>query len=414
MKPKFRLNCCVFVLWLVVGCSQEKYPLPSPQNASTSFGANDTSYIELFPMWDSAQLGVQLEYPVDIVSGPDGLIFVADEGNDRIVVLTKAGQVQSEGKFARLARVARPRALAIDSKLNLMIANGSDTLYCWNQYLNTVDIDSVAESAVFIDTESGNPVTLTWAELIQRLAAGEEFPPLVRYNFEKNDALVEQARQPYPLYVDARRDASFNGVAAGSYGSEQLYISDGNLDRIISLIIVPQRLFRTRQGSIVMHYRALYTGDIATFGTGAGTVDDPRAMTADQRDNIYFTQLSGNFLVQKLRAPQFEPQYILYQHDIMDLERFVRPFDLALDDANDIFVMDTGAGQVFKFHNSGSQAGQVSSLGDRGLSTARFEDARGIMVSGQVVYVVESGKNRIRRFQYSVSEDDLPDDQKKP
>ncbi len=39
------------------------------------------------------------------------------------------------------------------------------------------------------------------------------------------------------------------------------------------------------------------------------------------------------------------------------------PYDIALDDEGDIFVMDTGAGRVLQVDNSGKNAGQEIDLG---------------------------------------------------
>jgi len=414
MKPYLPTFFYAATILILAGCMQDKYPLPSPQSAPVSFGANDTSYIELQPIWDAAHLATPLSYPVDIVSGPDGLIFVADQNNNRIVTLSKAGIPVYDRGFDRLQGIARPCGLAIDSKLNLLIVNNSDTLYCWNQYLNSVDLDSVAVSGVFIDPQTGNPVELTWNQVVDRLLAGEAFPRIVRLNFSKDNDLIEQAIGIYPLFIDPNQSAAYAGVASGPHGAETLFVSDSYSDRIFRLRLVPRLVFLTKSGNTVVQYRAVFTGDIATYGSGAGTVDTPGALAGDRQGNLYFTQLDGNFLVQKLKAPDFSPQYVLYQHAIMDLERFSMPYDIALDDEGDIFVMDTGAGRVYKFDNSGKNAGQEIDLGDRGIATQIFTDARGIMATNKVVYVAESGKNRIRRFQYSVSDDDLPDDDKKP
>jgi hypothetical protein len=48
------------------------------------------------------------------------------------------------------------------------------------------------------------------------------------------------------------------------------------------------------------------------------------------------------------------------------------------------------------------------------VAAAEFNDARGVLVSDNVIYVVESGENRIRRFEYTISDADLQDDTDKP
>jgi hypothetical protein len=42
-------------------------------------------------------------------------------------------------------------------------------------------------------------------------------------------------------------------------------------------------VFLTKSGNTVVQYRAVFTGDIATYGSGAGTVDTPGALAGDAR-----------------------------------------------------------------------------------------------------------------------------------
>jgi len=403
----------IFILLIVVACGQDKLPLPVPRTTNLSFGANDTSYIELNPVWDASFLGYNFSDPYDITIGPDGVIFVADEGNDRIVALSKAGELLTNNGLGHIS-VSHPRGLAVDSKLNLLITNGSDTLYCWNQYFNFIGIDSVAEKAVVYDEASGDTLHLTFQQIIDRVQSGEPMPNIRGLVFKHDPALVEQARAIYPLYVDEDAGAQYNGVAAGPFGSEIIYVTESTIDKIIRLHLYPDMAVKTEDGFVLFRYRAFLERNIASFGSGAGTVDNPMGITTDADGNLYFTQLSGNFKVQKLSGIDYSPVYILYQHPIMDLNRFDAPYDIALDDAGDIFVMDTGAKKVFKFDNTGTGAGNLLSLGNKGIAKEEFNNGRGIMVQDNVIYVVESGHNRIRRFQYSISESDIPYDEKKP
>ncbi len=401
------------LLALVWGCEESKMPLPSPRSASTSFGANDTSYVELNPVWDSAYLGVALEAPADLTMSMDGTLFLADEGADRIHAFSKAGTLLTGAGLDGLA-LANPRGLAVDSKLNLLIVNGTNRLFIWNQFLNRVRIDSVAESGLYYDRGTGEEITLTFAELRERAAAGGTLPQLRRYLFRYDPAKVAAARGIYQVYEDPEAAASFNGVAAGKYGEETVYLTESSFDRIVQLLLVPDMALKGNDRTVLFHYTAEFTNNVAVYGSGSGTVDDPWAVTTDDDENIYFTQLGGNFRVQKLIAGTFSPRYVLYQHAIMDLGRFQKPFDVALDERENIFVMDGEGGTVSKYANSGARAGQLLSLGQKGLALASFNDGRGLLASDNVVYVVERGAKRIRRFQYSVSESDIPDDEKEP
>ena len=239
-------------------------------------------------------------------------------------------------------------------------------------------------------------------------------PYLIKILFEKDNTRATAARAKSPVYVSEDPESSFNGVSAGPFSSELIYLTESSFDKIIMVYLVPDLFIKTTSGEVLYHYHGIYMADIATRGSGAGTVDDPWSITADEDGYIYFTQFKGNFFVQKLGALDHETPYVLYQHDIMDLNRFIKPYDITLDDAGQIFVMDTGAGKVLKFANSGTHAGNQINLGKKGLATTVFEDARSILVKEDIVYIVESGLNRIRRFQYSISDSDLPDDEQGP
>jgi hypothetical protein len=398
---------------ILAACTQDKMPLPVPHTTNTSFGANDTNYVELSPIWDAANLGVSFGNPQDIAIGRDGIIYVADKANDRIHAFSKAGQKLNDHGLGDLI-VEHPQSVSIDSKLNVFFTNGSKTIYCWNQYLNFIDVDSVADSGRFYDPENDVNVELTFTEFVERLTSGGSALQLRELLFRKDDALLETIRSIYPIYTANEDDAQINGVAAGNYGSELFYATESTYDKISEFALAPEYAAKTSFGSVLFRYQALRIRDIASFGSGAGTVDDPWAIEVDAEGDLYFTQLGGNFRVQKLTAPNFESAYTLGVHDIMDLDRFDAPMDIALDDLNDIFVVDAGNMTVSKFDNGGRRAGQEAKLGAKGLATTEFEDGRGIMVEDNIVYIVESGENRIRRFQYSVSDSDVPDDDKKP
>ena len=399
---------------LFFACSHKELPLPTPNTRDNAFGANDTNYVELSPEWNSSTIGYAFSDPHDITIGVDGIIYIADTGHDRIMALSRAGKILSNRGLDQLVGIPHPSGVSVDSKLNLLICNQTDTVYCWNQYFNFTDIDSAAREALFYDPEKDQTVQLSLAEYIERLINGEPELDVLKILFEKNQTWINQAKAIYPIYVAEQNGSSINGVAAGPYGSELFYITESNYDNISEIRLVPELAIKTADGAVLFRYQGLFIRHIAQFGSGAGTVDDPQAIEIDEDGNLYFTQLGGNFRVQKLKYPTFEPAYVLGIHDIMDLDRFEAPMDLELDDQNAIFVIDLGTKIVSKFNNAGRNAGQEAYLGKRGLVEATFHEAKGIMVADDIVYVLESGENRVRRYQYSISEDDVPDDDKKP
>jgi len=77
-------------------------------------------------------------------------------------------------------------------------------------------------------------------------------------------------------------------------------------------------------------------------------------------------------------------------------------------------VIDTEEGKAYKFINKGDQAGQIANLGRKGLAEATFNFPYSIAISANdVVYIADTGNHSIERFQFSVSEEDLPVEQPK-
>jgi hypothetical protein len=376
----------IFLLFLFfVGCG-EKMPLPSVLNSPESFGANDTSYIHLAPDWTASSMGYIAENPmkpVDIAIGDDGYLFIADENNNRIITVSQSGDLVTHQGLNNIFPVENPTGIDINSKLNLLIVNGTNKIYVWNQFMNISGIQAVA----FDTTENGD------------------------LNFTSNPSIIDSVLGIHPFYIDEDENASFQDVAFGPAGDNTVFVTDKTNNRILKLV-----LFISAAADIGRYNFPLFSGyyieNVAEFGSGAGTVDNPRSITCDANGNIYFTQLGGNFFVQKLKkvGESFIAGFTLYENPIMDLNRFLGPQDLALGRDDAIFVLDTDDdGKVTKFFNKGAKSGQQANLGKKGLVDARFHNPMGIAVSDEeVVYITNTDKNSIERFQYSVSEDDIP------
>jgi hypothetical protein len=369
----------------VVGCG-EKMPLPSVLNSPDSFGANDTSYIHLEPDWTASSIGyvsTNPMRPVDIVIGDDGYLFVADENNDKIITVSKSGELVTHQGLFSIYPVKNPIGIDINSKLNLLIVNGTNKIYVWNQFINISGVTAVA----FDTTESGD------------------------LNFTNDPAIIDSVSGIYPFYIDEDENASFRGIAFGPPEDNTVFVTDNANNRILKLV-----LYISGVVDIGRHYFPLFNGffveNIAEYGSGAGTVDNPQSITCDDNGNLYFTQLGGNFLVQKLKkvGNAFSAGYTLYEDPIMDLNRFLGPQDLALGSEDAIFVLDTSDdGKVSKFLNKGTRAGQLANLGKKGLVDARFDNPMGIAISDEeVVYITNTDNNSIERYQHSVSDDNIP------
>ncbi len=390
MRNNIFFPIILILLSVILFTCVDKLPLPSVRTSIESFGANDTSYIHLTPDWDASTIGYNALNPMtptDIAIGDDDYIFVADSANDQILTLYKSGILASHQKLNPIDTVSGPIGIDINAKLNLLIVNGTNVIYCWNQYFNNIGVDSIA-------------VSVNWAD--------------TSFIFSSEDSLINSITGIYPFYIDDDVNSSFQGVALGPSTDNTVFVTDKGNNRILKLNMVFSTAVALKNGYLFPSFTGIKDTAIATFGSGAGTVDNPRGITTDNEGNVYFTQLGGYFFVQKLKEQgnQYVSSYTGYEDPIMDLNRFIAPYDIALGESNAIFVIDTGdSGRVSKFYNAGDQSGKIANIGRKGLVEARFKRPRGIAISSEeIVYIANTGQNRIERFKYTKSDDDIPDD----
>ena len=421
---KYLITCLIGLVFVTCTDFSAKRSLPTATSPYQSFGANDTSYIRLSPDWNVAEVGYNFSNPTDIVIGRDGYIFIADKGNNKIVVLNKSGEVQNHSRLNNIVNIENPIGIDIDSKLNLFIVNGTNKIYCWNQYINYADIDSVILQYIVRDTVTNDQFTYTFPELIEAFEDTTRHLIVEDYTLSGDQVLKDSLSNVSVFYEDPSEEAQFMGVAAGAYGKGFIYVTDAGRNRILKIDVVPNGIVILKNKWIGYTYIADYNRIVASYGSGAGTVDFPLAITTDNDGNIYFTQTGGNFLVQKLSYKDYNSIFILGEHPIMDLRdppQFILPADIAVDEESFIYVVekepytiiktnpDSSVDTTYSYIHKFTPDGRIVDLGNKGIATAVFQNPQGIAVDeDNIIYIVNTEKNRIERFKMSVSEEDLP------
>lgn len=413
------------ILSLIMKCADfgSRQPLPTAATPSSLFGANDTSYIQLFPGWDASGIGYRFSEPRDIMIGRDGYIFVADYGNDKIVVLNKSGAIQNHSGLDQI-QVEKPLAMSGDSKMNLFIVNGSNKIYHWNQYLNYAGIDSIAINYVLKDTVTNEQFIYSFSEAGKAMSDTMHHLIFVDFIFRGDAVSKDSVLNVSIFYEDQSENTQFMGVAAGPYGKNFLYATDAGRNRIVKIDLVPSGMVLLKNGWMGYTYTGKYSKTIVSFGSGAGTVDTPGSITTDADGNIYFTQTGGNFLVQKLSYKDYNSVFTLNEHPIMDLRDpplFVHPSDIAVDNKSFIYVIemepythikmnpDSTVDTTYCYVHKFTPDGRIVDLGNKGISQAIFQQPQGIAVDDEnIIYITNTGMNRIERFKLSISEEDLP------
>lgn len=330
------------------------------------FGAGDTSYIRISPDWDAAN-GYNFSSPWDIIVGADGYVFIADRDQASIHVINAAGvQVTNDdygNKFGDLTALVdeggeaiQPFAIDQDTRLNLFIADSSNRLLVWNQYLNNVGVDSMAthirlrspsnellwvrdlDSIMALQADSWAIDAIEWsADNLEQWLAPRLF-------WDASDSL--EAVQVTRYFIDPE-NVHVTGVSSNG---DRCYVADANSNAIIELEYVPVSLLLTGAGEQILVYEGTIASRAVSPGTGNGTVNDPRGMTHGRDGALYYAQWGENFSVHKVGG---STGFEYGEDDIMEIDRFSHVSDVALDAIGNIYVADTGHDRIQQFNASG-------------------------------------------------------------
>jgi len=443
---KTRLNYLILsALYLFIMACGVKVDLPTETSAyDPIFGAGDTSYIRISPDWDAAN-GYSFSSPWDILVGADGYLFVADHDQSGIRVISAAGQqVVNDAygnKFASLSNLVdeagtavHPFAIDQDSRLNLFIADSSNRLLVWNQYLNNVGVDSIASRIAFRGTDAdsiwvsnmdslGLMLDEGWRIGTVEWMAGDLDAWLTPRTFwDASDSL--EAIRITRYFLDP---VNLHVTGVSSRG-DQCLVADANANAIIALDYVPVALLKTGAGDPVLVHKGRIASRAVSPGTGNGTVNEPKGMTHGKDGALYYTQWGENFSVHKVGGSSgFE----YGEDDIMEIDRYDHVSDVALDPIGNIYVADTGNDRIQQFNASGRftfnigmskvlvdstyldsfQVGGSYQVVNRDTSfqvevADILDGPRSVAVDGNgVVYIADTGNQRVMRYRLSTELD---------
>lgn len=334
---------CALALAALIGCGEKPPPPSAPLMGPP---AADTVYVEISPAWTG------FAAPQDVLTGREPFVYVADTGNDRIVMMDLAGRVVGYS-----ATIKRPVAIAQDYRFNLLVAAELDTVIQGTQ---------VTIPAIFkIDLVAAN----------HRIASAPTFA----------------------VYTEPTRlNRRFTGVAALPDNSVlvartgPLNTSPVDPDVAILQISPAGRLLSP-------------VGSVGPVGNAIGSIGALTSIVApkDSR-NFFITQADS--------AQQFRVQSFSYfsgsegdgwraatpsatANGLIAVDRFTAPEDIAIDNFGNVYVVDAERDSVFKFNARGAVfAGQ--SFG----GPSRFNNPRGVAHFDRTLYVADTDNNRVLRF----------------
>ncbi|MDC1038396.1 hypothetical protein OAR31_04955 [Candidatus Marinimicrobia bacterium] len=437
---KHLLSLITFLSFFSFACL-DRYAIPENINTNTggTFGAGDTTYLQLNPVWDSSY---GLTNPVEISIAQDGRIFVADSGANSILVFDQNGSAPSG--FDQLKNLSlddgtsiAPTDVDIDQKMNIFFINGTQQIFVWNQYWNSVGINKVSENGTFTHITSSIDTTVAvnssnWFSLFYN-----PLWELTDLTFTQDQDLIDSLLSHHVFY-DGRDEknvlkdihynsthlSKFTGLTAPSDTENHIFVVDtighglNSKDRILQIDFQHSHLLELVNGEYVWSFSGKFGATVLGPGSGSEFVNDPLSLDVDYLGNLYYTQTGEEFPIHMI-IPDYSGDYASYSSgfnpaldDIMNPNMVNHPADIAVDENRNIYVVDSDSSHVKVFDSNGKffkKAGYASKIDTISLlknPVALTVDNRGI------IYVCDKSEGSIFRFKLSntLDEDIQPTD----
>ncbi len=384
-------------------------------------GQGGEKYTEVLPRWDEDFLG--FSDMTDMFCATDGRFYIADSADGRIHVLRASGMKEESGYEALNnpyidGKTVKASSVCVDSRFIVFFSDGGDRVYAWNQFLAQTDVVAVVDSLTLIadgDTSMIAPADINFLQATNykldvynnrldttALAIDSIAAPFTFYN--PSDDLNRQINPTY-----AAQPKSFRSLAPSESGSNNLFVfvNDHQNNVIVKINFIIDKLVRLKNGMYIFTYKGVFGGNVATPGTGAGTVSNMTGMASDQSGNLYYSQLGDYFGVHKIKAGSYSSVFTLGLNDIMDLDQFSSAMDVAVDKSGNIFVLDSTLNEVKKFDAAGSYVKSLAVTeswvkdGDSLILVTEnnvMKRPSVIAAYNDIIYIGDSGNHRILRY----------------
>jgi len=409
----------IIILSLILIDCVSKEPFPTFSESEQS----DTSYIQITPNWTKSEYN--FASPKDLLIGEDDYLFIADSGNGRIVVLDGAGnQIQSDeygNDFTALANldvpnvgIIQPLRLAQDTKMNLLIANGSNKIFAWNQYFSNIGIDSIAVSVILSNINTDDQFELFHIDSLTIYASNGY--NIIQINFEKDENRINEILAPHPFfdgedivnilndeYANPRNSKIIDLAPFGQDYKAGLYLMDARYNRIIRGYYYIKNVLLLSDGAIVFDYGCWFYDVVTGQGNGAGYVMEPKSMNIDESGNLYYTQTGGNFSCHGLSSGSYRTLFDPATDDIVNARRYGLAADIWVDSRGTIYVADAGLNYIHTFNSVGAFIRNVGTEVVDSLEVGYLLNRpESVIFNNNILYVADTGNSQIVRFQYVI------------
>ncbi|MFQ6031278.1 MAG: hypothetical protein ACE5K2_00025 [Candidatus Zixiibacteriota bacterium] len=361
-KKIFLIIFCLGLFIVFSDCGRKiKLPTNLPEIGG---GTLDTTYIPIEPdhPWVEAG-GIPFDHPQDVHIGFDGYIYIADTGNDRIVKFDQAGNFIDQYHGAK-----NPLSVSQD-RLFRLLATGGNTIY----KKGTQDEDFIS---IYIAPDIYDTIPFVIIDTV--VTDTGIFIDSVDTFFVDTSATIYEGVAPNPLPLS---------------GYAEYYACDFTRSEITRFLFYEPSTIYNLGPAIPKGWdlgKTYYPLGVFTYLTQTGF-------------NLVFCQFLYYYSVQLLDGKDFSP--IIPRNDSSHIyfqDTFGQAEDVAVDEFGNIFVVDSEKNSVLKFSGNGVQ---ILSFGTFGTGEKQFQNPKGIAYANKIVYVADTGNNRILRFTLST---DIP------
>lgn len=342
------------ILIFIIGCGDKLDLSEFPISNNGQINISDTVYVLQSPVWSG------FNGPEDIIIGNDQIVYIADTKNDRIVQMDVAGGII--GIFS----IYKPRKLAQDGNLDMLVV--SDSILANGDTINLISRIKLTDVGGLISDASKitliNSLYPTPNSSTQRKFRGITVFPDNAYN-------VTRTGPDDPLGIDpgnaiikmkGRESVTSVTVLSGFQPSGSSFYSIENVRSITSLGNNNTDFIISRSS--------------------------PDTLTLNKVIWFVYNVTNGTY------DPKFTSSSIGLVSTI-----FGEPDDVTLDNNYSVYVIDSYRNFLFKYNNAGKY--MKESFGGYGSADGQFINPKGVAFYNKVLYIADTGNNRIVRYKLS-------------
>ncbi len=355
---KYLFASVIAVAFFFGACKESKYLLSDLPVSESIKNIGDTVYIQQNPEWNG------FNKPQAIIIGKEPLVYVADTDNNRIVMMDIGGNVIGYSKY-----IKRPIGLAQDNRLRLIVCAEFDTVLLGHTVPTIFGAIYKIDLFAFGNNISNAEIRRIYYEpsdSVRRFTA-------VATLYDNQFYVTRVGTKNEPERID-------KDIAVMQFSSDDKFLST-----------IPDL---TPEGTGIKSLHTL--NGIATMQTGK-TVEFVISQTGDKA----FFKVQWIKLVTAGQTtnweskfnPQTDPDLEIFRPD-----HFTNPEGIAIDPSSNLYVIDAGKDSLFRFTTRGKEK---YSFGGSGSGKEKFNKPHGVAYFDKILYVADTGNNRILRFKLS-------------